>query len=176
VRSIGAFDTVAASIGAFIAMDLDDVMIERVIGVALTHSILPYVAKWYERPVPAMKNNMGWVAAGAILSVSLAALGQSGGTRARDGDTGIWRMVGSDRWVLEDDLVNGKPAVLRTGFKYFPACWHIQEYLKTFSALLAQVPTDDEVLDIVVAGPADIEKFCHGNLGGAADIAFSLPA
>jgi len=175
VRSVGVWDTVAASIGVCVALGHEDWMIERVIGVAVSHSLLPYTAKWYDRPVPALKNNLGWAAAGAVLSVDLAMAGQTGVTNALDGDTGMWRMAGSDRWDLDQNLWV-KPAVLRVGFKYFPACWHLQEFIKTFSSLLASIAPDDEVVDIVLTGPVEVEKFCRPEISGSADIAFSLPA
>jgi 2-methylcitrate dehydratase PrpD len=175
VRSVGAWDTVAASLGVCVALGLEDRMMERVIGVAASHSLLPYTAKWYERPVPALKNNLGWVAAGAVLSTDLAIAGQTGVTNALDGDAGMWRMTGSDRWDLERSL-HKKPAVLRVGFKQFPACWHLQEYLKTLSKLLMSVAPDDDVVEIVLAGPKEIERFCQPEILAPADIAFSLPA
>lgn len=175
VRSIGVFDTVAASIGVLVALGASNEIIERVIGVALPHSILPYVAKWYERPVPAMKNNMGWVAAGAILSANLALAGQTGVTSPLDGDTAMWRMAGSDQWFI-DDHFDDSPAVLRTGFKPYPGCWHTQETLKAFAKLLEEIDEGDEIVEIVISGPADVEKFCNPRISGTADIAFSLPA
>lgn len=175
VRSIGVFDTIAATMGALVALDLDEEQLARAIGVALPHSILPYIAKWYERPVPAMKNNMGWIASGAVLSANLTIAGQTGITAPLDGATGMWRMAGSDSWALEEVPLN-KPAVLRTGFKRYPACWHTQEHLKALSDLLNTLKAEDDVLGIVVSGPPDVEKFCETELLGAADIAFSLPA
>lgn len=176
VRSVGNLDTIAAAIGISIALDFNDDMIVRVIGVAVAHSILPYTAKWYERPVPGMKNNVGWIAAGAVLAVNLAQEGQTGVTNPLEGDKGLWRMVGSDRWAFNDEVFNNKPAVLRTGFKHYPACWHTQEYLKTFAALLGKVDAGDDVVEIVVFATPDIEKFCNRDLVGTADIAFNLPA
>ena len=175
VRSVGVWDTVAASIGVCVALGLKEDMMNRVIGVAVAHSLLPYTAKWYERPVPAMKNNLGWAAAGAVLSADLAVAGQTGVTNALEGDAGMWRMAGSDRWNLERDLFQRPPAVLRVGFKYFPACWHRQEYLKTLSKLLASLPPDDEVVEIVVEGPKEVEKFCNREIIAPTDVAFSLP-
>jgi hypothetical protein len=175
VRSVGGWDTVAAGVGVGVALDLDDATLHRIVGVASAHSLLPYTAKWYERPVPAMKNNLGWAAAGAVLSVDLASAGQTGVTGVLDGDAGMWRMTGSDRWNLERAL-GARPAVSRTGFKHFPACWHLQEYLKTFSRLLATIAPDDEPVEIVLAGPAEMQKFCVPEIVGPADVAFSLPA
>jgi 2-methylcitrate dehydratase PrpD len=176
VRSVGNLDTIAAALGISVALNLDDAMIERIIGVSVAHSIVPYTAKWYERPVPGMKNNIGWIAAGAVLAVNLALEGQTGVTQPLEGDKGFWRMAGSDRWVFNEDVLGKPPAVLRTGFKHYPACWHTQEYLKTFSTLLSQVDAEDDVVDIVIFATSDIEKFCDRDLIGTADVAFSLPA
>ena len=175
VRSVGVWDTVAASIGVCIALGLDDQALKSVIGIAAAHSILPYTAKWYERPVPAIKNNLGWVAAGAIMSAELVLAGQTGLTNVLDGHTGMWRMAGSDRLTIEPNFYD-RPAVLRVGFKQFPACWHIQEHVRTFSHVLTSLTPGDEILEIVIAGPPEIEKFCEPDIFGTADIAFSLPA
>ncbi|RUV87136.1 hypothetical protein EOA88_14730 [Mesorhizobium sp. M5C.F.Ca.IN.020.14.1.1] len=175
VRSVGNLDTVAAGIGAAIALGLDDGMIERIIEVAVAHTIIPYVGKWYDRPVPGMKNNMGWIASSAILSVTSAQAGQTGVTKSLDGEKGLWIMVGSDRWNPDSRLLEEKAAVLRTGFKFYPACWHLQEYLRMFAALLGKLEPGEEVAEIAVSGPRDIEKFCERNIPDTADAAVSLP-
>lgn len=175
VRSVGVWDTVAASIGAGIALGLEDSALERLIGVAVAHSLLPYTAKWYDRPAPGLKNNMGWAAAGAILSIDLVLAGQTGITNALDGDAGMWRMAGSDRWTMDPSILS-KAAVLRTGFKHYPVCWHLQEYLKCLSRLRASLPDDDDIVDIILAGPREVEKFCPSDSFGTVDLATSLPA
>jgi hypothetical protein len=87
----------------------------------------------------------------------------------------MWRMAGSDRWNFDRSLFE-KPAVLRTGFKHFPVCWHLQEYLRVFAGLLGPIKPDDEVVEIVLVGPQEIERFCERDIFSSADIAFSLPA
>ncbi|WP_162244431.1 MmgE/PrpD family protein [Burkholderia sp. Leaf177] len=175
VRSVGVWDTVAASIAIAVALGVSDMMIDRIIGVAVAHSVLPYTAKWYERPVPSLKNNLGWVAAGAVLAADLAAEGQTGITNPLDGENGMWRMAGSDQWQCAD-FSNNKPAVMRVGFKRFPVCWFMQEYLKAFADLLMSLAKCEEIVEIVLYGPSNVEKFCEGELLGSADIAFSFPA
>ena len=175
VRSVGVWDAVAAALGAAVALGLPDEVIERVLGVAVAHSVIPYTGKWYERPVPAVKNNMGWIAAGAVMSIGLAEAGQTGVTRPLEGDAGMWRMAGSDRWALNEAL-SASPAVLRVGFKRYPSCWHTQEYLKTFAGLLERLEPGDGVASVLLEAPADMEKFCRRELVGPADVAFSLPA
>ena len=175
VRGNAVWDTVSASLGVAIALALTDEMVERVLGVAVSHSMLPQTAKWYERPVPMMKNNYGWAAAGAVISTDLALAGQTGITNPLEGENGMWRMVGSDRWNFVVDP-SERPAVMRTGFKQFSVCWHMQEYLKAFSKLLQELNDGEDVIGIVQHGPADVEKFCEKELAGSADIAFSYPA
>lgn len=175
VRSVGVWDTLAGSVGAGVALGLEDTEIARLMGVAVSHSLLPYTAKWYERPVPGMKNNLGWAAAGAVISLELALAGQSGVTNALEGDAGMWRMAGSDQWDFDRHLAD-TPALLRVGFKPFPVCWHMQEYLKTLSNMLTDLPEDDEMESIVLQGPKEIEKFCATGINGSADVAFSFPA
>ena len=175
VRSVGVWDTVAASIGIAVALGKSAEFLERLVGVAVAHSLLPYTAKWYERPVPALKNNLGWAAAGAVMSLDLVEAGQTGVSHALDGASGMWRMVGSDQCDLtrtRKDL----PAVSRVGFKHFPACWHLQEYLKSFSTSLQQMTDTEEIVAITVKGPAEVEKFCRRDIIVPADVAFSLPA
>lgn len=175
VRSVGVWDTVAASVGISIALGLEDVLVERAMGVAVAHSLLPYTAKWYERPVPSLKNNLGWAGAGAVLATELAIAGKTGVTNAFEGDSAMWRMAGSDRWNLDPSLFE-KAAVLRVGFKTYPVCWHLQEYLKTLSGLVAKLAPGDEVIELVLTGPKDVERFCQCEISSPTDIAFSLPA
>lgn len=176
VRSIGVWDTISAALGALIALGADNMAIEQAIGVAAAHSYLPWTGKWYERPVPAMKNNMGWVAKGALLSVQLVLTGQTGITNVLDGKNGMWAMAGTDSWKPSKRLLEEKPAILRLGFKQYPACWHLQEYLKSFEGLLEKLEEDEPVIRVSIAGPKDVEKFCDGRPIGTADLAFSLPA
>lgn len=175
VRSVGVWDTVAASLAIGVATGMRDRELAALVGVAATHSLIPYTAKWYERPVPGLKNNLGWAAAGAVLAAELVIAGQHGITRPLDGDTGMWAMAGSDRWKLEPALL-AKSGVMRVGFKRYPACWHLQQYLTSMSLALAQLPEDDRVESVVVRGPHDVEKFCDDRITGSADVAFSLPA
>lgn len=175
VRSVGVWDTVAASIGMAVALGKNAAFLERLVGVAVAHSLIPYTAKWYERPVPALKNNLGWAAAGAVMAISLVEAGQTGISNALDGASGMWAMAGSDRFDLARTHKD-RPAVSRVGFKHFPACWHLQEYLKAFSSSLREIPDDEEIVAITVTGPDDVEKFCRQEISGPADVAFSLPA
>lgn len=175
VRSVGVWDASAAAIGMCVARGFDDAFIERAIGAAVCHSVLPYTAKWYERPVPSLKNNLGWAGAGAVLATDLASAGKCGVTNPLEGPSAMWRMAGSDRFSLDPALFE-KAVVLRTGFKAFPVCWHLQQYLKTMSGLFCSVEQGDQVVQILLSGPQDVERFCEREIVSPTDIAFSLPA
>lgn len=96
VRSVSNVDIMARSLGVVVALGLNDNLMERIIGIAVGHTVIPYVGKCYERPVPGIKNNMGWTAVGAVILLALAQAGQTGINNSLDGDNGFWLMVGSD--------------------------------------------------------------------------------
>jgi hypothetical protein len=144
--------------------------------VAATQSCVPYVAKWYERPVPSVKNNLGWSAAAGVLAADLARAGAVGLPNVLDGQAGFWAMAGSDRWRWPETVAeDAVPAVMRAGIKRFPACWHVQRYLTVLSRLLDEVGPAAVVAGIDFAGPHDVQKFGEHPVDGMADVAFSLP-
>jgi len=177
VRAVGVFDAIAAATAAVtVSGPPDPDRLRRAVAVAATQSCVPYVAKWYERPVPSVKNNLGWSAASGILATDLADAGAVGLPNVLDGPAGFWAMTGSDRWrwpqtVAEDTI----PAVMRAGIKRFPACWHVQQHLTVLERLLDDVGPAAVVTGIDFAGPHDLQKFGERSVEGAADIAFSLP-
>lgn len=175
VRAVGVFDAIAASLAAAAVTGASAQRLGRVMGLAATQSCVPYVAKWYERPVPSVKNNLGWSAAAAVLALDLADSGAVGLPDALDGPAGFWRMAGSDRWRWEETLAEtGEPAVLRAGFKRFPACWHVQQYLTALESVLRRAPEGRTVEHIRIDGPLDLQKFAEPRLSGPADVAFGI--
>jgi 2-methylcitrate dehydratase PrpD len=175
VRGDGVFDTVAASLAAAAVTDASAQRLGRVMGVAGAQSCVPYVAKWYERPVPSVKNNAGWNAAAAVMAVDLADSGAVGLPDVLDGPAGFWLMAGSDRWRWDDTLAETvEPAILRTGFKRFPACWHTQQYLAVLASVLQRIPEGRAIRHIQIAGPQDLQKFAESQITGPADVAFSI--
>ncbi|MGH3352308.1 MAG: MmgE/PrpD family protein [Nocardioides sp.] len=175
VRGSGAFEAIAASLAAAVITDSSPDRLRRVMGVAATHSTVPFVGKWYERPVPTVKNNAGWSAAAGILAVDLVDAGAGGILDALDGPSGFWRMAGSDRWLWEEAFAEvTEPAVLRTGFKRFPACWHTQQYLLALETGLGDLPHERSVHHIQIQGPPDLQKFAETQVLGPADVAFSI--
>jgi hypothetical protein len=179
VRAVGVFDAIAASLAAAAVTDASAERLGRVLGLAGTQSCVPYVAKWYERPVPSVKNNLGWSAASAVLAVDLADSGAVGLPEVLDGPAGFWLMAGSDRWRWDDTLAEaladgGEPAVMRGGFKRFPACWHVQQYLVALQSVLRRAPGGPAVEHIRMDGPLDLQKFAEPRISGPADVAFGI--
>lgn len=174
VRGVSAWDTMAAAVAAAAATNMTPESLERVLGVAAAQSTIPYVAKWYERPMPTVKNNLGWVAAGGILAVDLAASGAIGVPAPLDGPAAFWLMAGSDQWSWPTESPAAVPAILRAGFKRFPACWHLQQYLTVTDALLRESADRHSVAQVEIRGPDDLQKFVETEVYGPADVAFSL--
>ncbi|MCH6163806.1 MmgE/PrpD family protein [Streptomyces marispadix] len=175
VRAVGLFDAVAASLAAAAVTDASARRLGRVLGLAGTQSCVPYVAKWYERPVPSVKNNLGWSAASAVLAVDLADSGAVGLPDLLDGPAGFWLMAGSDRWRWDGTLAETtEPAVMRAGFKRFPACWHVQQYLVALQSVLRRADEGRSVRHIRIDGPLDLQKFAEPRISGPADVAFSI--
>jgi 2-methylcitrate dehydratase PrpD len=175
VRGVGVFDALAAAAAcvAIRAVDID--RLAAALALAGTHSCVPYVAKWYERPMPTVKNNLGWSAAAGVLACDLADAGAVGLPDVLDGPAGFWAMAGSDSWrwaeTRQEDTI---PAVLRVGFKRYPACWHVQQYLHVLDQLISDPGPAADVVAIDITGPEDLQKFAEDSLAGPADIAFSI--
>ncbi|NHU44291.1 MmgE/PrpD family protein [Rhodococcus sp. A14] len=175
VRGFTAWEAVAATAAAAVARSASEATIARALGVVATHAPVPYLGKWYERPVPSVKNNLGWAAAIGVMSTQLAEQGVSGVTNVLDGPNGLWVMAGSDKWDWQPSG-DAMAAIERVGFKQYPACWHIQEQLVTVADLLTRSPIGGRQ-DVVVTygGPPALRRFMDWAPAGSADLAFSLP-
>jgi 2-methylcitrate dehydratase PrpD len=132
VRGVAAWDAMSAAA----AEGADRERLTRVVGLAATQSLAPFVGQWYQRPVPTVKNNHGWVAAAGLLASDLERSGAVGLPTPLDGSTGFWAMAGSDRWSWAETVAVEGPAILRVGFKRYPACWRLRQYLTVADALL----------------------------------------
>jgi len=176
VRGFAVWETVAAGVAAAVTCGMGEEEIRRVIGLAVAHAPVPYVGKWYERPVPTIKNNLGWASAAGVTAVELATRGASGVPDALDGPTGLWRMAGSDRWRWDAVRGTKNGALERVAFKRFPACWHLQQYLAVLETKVrAEVLGHGSEGAVIYAGPDEVRKFMDYDPAGSADIAFSLP-
>src|SRR5690606_28767028 len=100
--------------------------------------------------------------------------GARGIPRPLDGPAGMRLMAGSDRWRWNDTLADAEPAIQKVGFKRYPACWHLQSYLKTTDDAL-RASDDTAELSATITGPSDVAKFVPAAIAGPAEVAFSLP-
>ena len=176
VRGIGVWESVAAAVAVAIVWQLSEAQVVAAVNLAVVHAVPPYVAKWYERPVPSVKNNLGWAALGAIWAVEAVMEGSCGISNALDGPEGFFRIAGSDRWQWPPGIETGTPAVMKVAFKRFPACWHIQEYLRAVSAVVVGEEIEERAtVRVDCAVPPSLMKFLDYRPTTPADVAFSLP-
>lgn len=85
---------------------------------------------------------------------------------------GSWSGPTTRTWTFP---LEEKAVVLRTGFKHYPACRHLQEYLRECDGLLKELENGDVVAEIIITGGEDMEKFCARNTRDTADAPVSLP-
>ncbi|MGX8014187.1 MmgE/PrpD family protein (plasmid) [Mesorhizobium sp. ORM8.1] len=97
-------------------------------GIAGTTAPVPSGQKWgwpvFERPIHWVKEGIGWSAHAGTLAALLAEQGFIGNRYILDGETGFWRMFGSDQVDFERmvDGLGSKFEVQTIGFKPFPCC------------------------------------------------------
>lgn len=176
VRGIGTWESVAAAVAVAIVWQLSEAEVRAAIDLAAVHCVPPYVAKWYERPVPSVKNNLGWAALTGMWSVEQVLEGARGVSNALDGPQGFFRIAGSDRWRWPPEVDLSTPAVIRVAFKRFPACWHIQEYLRAVHELVLETGSADCAgMSVICTVPQGVAKFLDRHPLSPADVAFSLP-
>ncbi|WP_027170253.1 MmgE/PrpD family protein [Mesorhizobium sp. WSM3224] len=109
-------------------------------GLTPMHAPLPFLRKFYSRPMSLLKNNYGWANKGAITAVDLVRAGFHGNRTIFDGGDGFWAMAGSDRFEPRDMLEGWgqRYFILDTGFKPYGVCRCIHTAIDCLRALLAR--------------------------------------
>ena len=159
---------------------LDTARIATALGLAAQHALVPFVGKWYERPITGLKNNYGWAAAGGVLAALYAAHGVPGTPRVLDGDSGFWAMAGSDRWrpELVIDRAETSFAILDVEFKPYACCRYLHTVLDALDSIRAQFGDaihPDSIRTITVRSGRMIERFADYEPRSILDAQFSLP-
>lgn len=109
---------------------------ENALGLAGTLTCLPSLRKynWESRPLVSFKDFAGPVAETGVRAVLMDRAGLIGAQSVFDGETGFWRMIGSDRFdagVLADGL--GETWLCRhLSFKAYPTCRWMHTALESF--------------------------------------------
>lgn len=166
----------AATAAALLRLNAEQTV--NAFGLAGQHALVPFVGKWYERPISSLKNNYGWAAMGGIIAASLAAEGARGNRQILDGESGFWAMVASDRWDPEIALagLGTDFAILDVGFKPFAACRYTHsalEAVETISRRRSLSPSAISRVVIIAAERATV--FADYQPQSLLDAQFSLP-
>ena len=104
--------------------DLTAEEIASAFGLAAIHAPLPFVRKFYSKPINRLKNNYGWACKGGVTAVELTRAGFDGNRSIFDGDNGFWVMAGSDQFAPDALLSNfpDRSFVREIGFKPYGVC------------------------------------------------------
>jgi 2-methylcitrate dehydratase PrpD len=168
--------TVAAKL-----MRQDERTTANTLAVAATHAPVPFVRKSgrHDRPYAWVKNNYGWTAMGGYLAAWQSSQGFRGNLTVFDGDTGFWRMAGSDR-CMPEQFVEGLGEtyqITQVGLKPYPMCRHMHAAIDTLDIVMKQQNLRGaEIARVEVYGsPSLAEDFIVYRPVDIIDAQFSLP-
>ncbi|MDR7521724.1 MAG: MmgE/PrpD family protein [Armatimonadota bacterium] len=178
IRGHGTWQAFGAAAAAGRLLGLDATQMANALALAALHAPIPFVGRWYQRPVGTLKNNYGWVALGGVQSAMLAAAGWRGNLNVLDGPGGFWEMAGSDRWAEEaiGDGLGTTFQMLQVGHKTYPACWHLGAALGALERILRQGSlASHQVCRVRIASVDRITNFTDWTPTTPYDAQFSLP-
>lgn len=178
VRGHATWQTFGAAAAAGRMLGLNAGQMAHALALAALHAPVPFVGRWYERPVDTLKNNYGWVALGGLQSALLAEEGWTGNVRILDGSGGFWEMAGSDRWQPEavSEGLGTSFRIMDVGFKAYPACWHLGTALGSLERIVQEAGLHaDAVARVRVVSIPRIMNFADWAPGSPFDAQFSLP-
>ena len=151
------------------------------IGFAASLAPLPSLRKynWEKRPLVSFKDYVAPAAEAGVRAVQHARAGLIGPVDVFDGETGFWRMIGSDRFdgaVLAQDL--GRVWWARNlSLKTYPACRWIHTALESFEIAFREGGLDAVAIErITVHTSAGLARdFLDAAPATMVDAQFSLP-
>jgi 2-methylcitrate dehydratase PrpD len=173
------------ALGAAIAfgklMQLDSAALENAMGLAGTLTPLPSLRKynWETRPLVSFKDFTAPAAEAGVRAVRLQQHNWVGAQAVLDGDQGLWRMLGSDRFdapVLTADLGRHWLAA-NSSLKHYPACRWIHTALESFEQLQQEHAFDAAAISEirVLTGTTQARDFMDERPVNEVDAQFSLP-
>jgi 2-methylcitrate dehydratase PrpD len=155
--------------------------LENAIGLAATLTNVPSLRKynWDQRPLISFKDFNAPAAEAGVRAVQFDRCGMIGSKAVLDGDTGWWRMLGSDRFDA-DKLVSGLGSdwtLWRNSFKPFPSCRWMHTVLEAFeSALTEHKLATGEIERVTLHTSAAMARdFMDHRPATMVDAQFSLP-
>jgi 2-methylcitrate dehydratase PrpD len=181
VYGVCQHQTVGAAIAFGRLIGLDAAGLENALGLAATLANLPSLRKynWERRPLISLKDFNAPAAEAGVRAVQLDRCGLVGSKAVLDGDTGLWRMLGSDRF--DPDLLvaslGSEWSLLANSFKPFPACRWMHTALEAFATVVAEhrlMPDNIEKVTIHTSA-AMSRDFMDYEPATMVDAQFSLP-
>jgi 2-methylcitrate dehydratase PrpD len=173
------------AVGAAIAFGkqagLGAAALENAIGLAATLTSVPSLHKynWDQRPLISFKDFNAPAAEAGVRAIQLDGCGIVGSKAVLDGDTGLWRMMGSDRFD-PDALVRALGSdwtLMRSSFKPYPACRWMHTALEGFERIMTEhALTPEAVEQVTIHTSAGMARdFMDRNPATMVDAQFSLP-
>jgi 2-methylcitrate dehydratase PrpD len=180
VYGVCQHQTIGAAIACAKLARLDASAMENVLGFAGTFATLPSLHKynWDRRPLITLKDFNAPAAEAAVRAVQLHQAGMIGAKDVLDGETGLWRMLGSDQFapeILVGDLGQSW-SLFQNAIKPYPTCRWMHAALEAFETVVAQnelVGRIDGVTVLTSAGMA--RNFMDRRPATMVDAQFSFP-
>jgi len=126
VWGLGTYQTFGSAVAVAKLLKLDEKQYLNALGIAGSNAPVASVRKTVLSPLgPTMvKNNFGSAASVGVLAALLAKRGFTGPRDILDGETGFWRMYGSDQCDFEKMTrgLGSNYEILNVSFKPYPCC------------------------------------------------------
>lgn len=147
--SVVGVAVIAGAAGAGKVIKLNEPKMANAIGLAAHFTPIPQ-ARWKsETPMPMTKYiSAGWASLGEVFALQLADMGYIADTMALDGEVGLWRFFGGDRWnpsILLENLGREWKMLKAVEYKPYPCCRHLHIALDCFYKIIEenQVSSED---------------------------------
>ncbi|WP_208601365.1 MmgE/PrpD family protein [Phytopseudomonas flavescens] len=181
VYGVCQHQAVAAAVAYGKLARLDACGLENAMGLAGTLTPLPSLRKynWDSRPLVSFKDFTAPAAEAGVRAVRLHQRGWVGARSVLDGDQGLWRMLGSDRFdaqALTSQLGSDWLAA-NASLKHYPACRWIHTALESFEQLQQENAFDASAITRiqVLTGTTQARDFMDTRPASEVDSQFSLP-
>ncbi len=179
VYGVGQHQAIGAAVACGRIAGLDADAMENALGFAGTLANVPSLRKynWERRPLVSFKDFVAPAAEAGVRAVRLHAAGLVGAKAVLDGASGLWRMLGSDRF---DDVAFAAGLgetwrLAKSAFKPYPACRWMHATLEAFETLLAGLDANDVEAVTVHGSAALCRDFMDPAPATMVDAQFSLP-
>ncbi|SHI69056.1 2-methylcitrate dehydratase PrpD [Roseomonas rosea] len=172
---------VGSAIAYGLLMGLDAVALENAVGLAATLSPLPSLRKynWESRPLVSFKDFNAPAAEAGIRAVQMHAAGMTGSRDVLGGETGLWRMLGSDRFnpALLVEGLGSEWRMWNASLKPFPTCRWMHTALEGFADILrAEALAPEEIGRVTLYTSAGLARdFMQAAPETMVDAQFSFP-